>query len=161
MSDRPSRPDAVRRVEIAALAKSLPIRVVETETIARTAEEAAAAVSVAVGQIVKSLVFKGQDTGAAYLLLVSGANRVDEKKVALVVGEALGRADADFVREATGFAIGGVAPLGAPAPLRTFMDRDLLAFPFVWAAAGTPFHVFETVPEPLRVACDAAVIAVR
>jgi prolyl-tRNA editing enzyme YbaK/EbsC (Cys-tRNA(Pro) deacylase) len=86
---------------------------------------------------------------------------VDEKAVATVVGEALGRADADFVRDVTGFAIGGVAPLGAPRPLRTFMDRDLLAFPFVWAAAGTPFHVFETVPDALRIACDADVIAVR
>ncbi|WP_416357213.1 YbaK/EbsC family protein [Aureimonas phyllosphaerae] len=161
MSDRPTRPDAVRRVEIAALAKSLPIRVVETQTIARTADEAASAVSVAVGQIVKSLVFRGKETGEPYLLLVSGANRVDETAVAAVVGEALGRADADFVREATGFAIGGVAPLGAPRPLRTYMDRDLLAFPFVWAAAGTPFHVFETVPDALRIACDADVIAVR
>lgn len=161
MSDRPARPDAVRRVEIAALAKSLPIRVVETQTIARTAEEAASAVSVAVGQIVKSLVFRGKDSGAPYLLLVSGANRVNEKAVGAAIGEALERADADFVREATGFAIGGVAPLGAPRPIRTVMDRDLLQFPFVWAAAGTPFHVFETVPEALRIACDADVIDVR
>ncbi|RIY02775.1 YbaK/EbsC family protein [Aureimonas flava] len=161
MSDTPSRPDAVRRVEIAALARSLPIRVVETATIARTAAEAAAAVSVEVGQIVKSLVFRGRDTGAPYLLLVSGANRVDEAAAAGAIGEPLARADAEFVRRATGFAIGGVAPLGAPEPLATFMDRDLLGFPFVWAAAGTPFHVFETVPEALRIACDARVIDVR
>ena len=161
MTDQPGRPDAVRRVEIAALAASLPIRVVETKTIARTAAEAAAAVSAEVGQIVKSLVFRGKVSGEALLLLVSGANRVDEAAVAAHVGEELERPDAAFVREATGFAIGGVAPLGSLHPIRTFMDRDLLAFDAVWAAAGTPFHVFETTPEALRIAADAVVIAVR
>lgn len=161
MTDQPTRPDAVRRVEIAALARSLPIRVVETKVIARTAEEAALAVSAEVGQIVKSLVFRGATSGEPVLLLVSGANRVDETAVAVHVGEPLERPNADFVREATGFAIGGVAPLGSLHPIRTFMDRDLLAHDVVWAAAGTPFHVFETVPDALRIACDAVVIPVR
>lgn len=154
-------PDAVRRVEIAALSKALPFRVVKTQVIARTAAEAAQAVSAEVGQIVKSLVFRGMTSGRAYLLLVSGANRVDEAAVTEAVGEALERPDADFVREHTGFAIGGVAPLGASSPLPVFMDEDLLRFEAVWAAAGTPFHVFETTPNDLRAATDAAVIRVR
>lgn len=161
MTDPSDMPDAVRRVEIAALSRSLAIRVVRTEAIARTAAEAAAAVSVSVGQIVKSLVFRGKTSGEAYLLLVSGTNRVNETAVAERIGEALERPGADFVRAATGFAIGGVAPLGSLKPLKAFMDTDLLAYDYVWAAAGTPYHVFETAPEPLRVAADAAVIAVR
>lgn len=161
MSMADDLPDAVRRVEIAALAKALPFRVVKTETIARTAEEAARAVSVEVGQIVKSLVFRGRESGTAYLLLVSGANRVDERVVGEAIGEALERPNADFVRDATGFAIGGVAPLGATHPIRTLMDADLLRFVAIWAAAGTPFHVFETTPEGLRIATGAEVIAVR
>ncbi len=161
MSEPEDLPDAVRRVEIAALSRTLPFRVVRTATIARTAEEAASAVSVEVGQIVKSLVFRGRESGRAYLLLVSGRNRVDQDRVAGVIGEALERPDADFVREATGFSIGGVAPLGAVQPLPTFMDEDLFGFDVIWAAAGTPFHVFETVPDSLRVACDAQVLPVR
>lgn len=161
MLDAADLPDAVRRAEIAALAKALPFRVVRTETIARTAEEAAKAVSAEVGQIVKSLVFRGEATGRAYLLLVSGANRVDQALVAGAVGEALERPDADFVREHTGFAIGGVAPLGATSPLPVFMDEDLLRFDAIWAAAGTPFHVFETTPSDLRAATDAQVLRVR
>ncbi|ALN71498.1 YbaK/EbsC family protein [Aureimonas sp. AU20] len=154
-------PDAVRRVEIAALAKALPFRVVRTELIARTAEEAAKAVSAEVGQIVKSLVFRGAESGRAYLLLVSGANRVDQALVAGAIGEALERPDADFVREHTGFAIGGVAPLGASSPLPVFMDEDLFGFDAVWAAAGTPYHVFETTPRDLGAATDAVMIRVR
>lgn len=161
MSEPEILPDAVRRVEVAALSRALPFRVRRTEVIARTAAEAAAAVGAEVGQIVKSLVFRGEVSGEAFLLLVSGANRVDERAVAGAVGEALERPDADFVREATGFAIGGVAPLGSTKPIRTFMDEDLLRFPAIWAAAGTPYHVFETTPNDLKAACDAAVIAVR
>ncbi|WP_062015289.1 YbaK/EbsC family protein [Aureimonas sp. AU4] len=152
-------PEAVRRVEIAALSRTLPFRVVRTATIARTAEEAAAAVSVEVGQIVKSLVFRTSETDRAVLLLVSGANRVDTRKLAALLGEPVERPDADFVRERTGFAIGGVAPLGSTRPLPVYMDRTLMGFDVVWAAAGTPFHVFETVPEALRVATYAEVVA--
>ncbi|MBB3950973.1 YbaK/EbsC family protein [Aureimonas jatrophae] len=152
-------PDAVRRVEIAALSRTLPFRVVRTATIARTAEEAAEAVNVEVGQIVKSLVFRASETDRAVLLLVSGANRVDTKKLAALLGEPVERPDADFVRERTGFAIGGVAPLGSTHPLPVYMDRTLMGFDVVWAAAGTPFHVFETVPDALRIATDADVVA--
>jgi len=152
-------PEAVRRVEIAALSRTLPFRVVRTATIARTAQEAAEAVSVSVGQIVKSLVFRTVTSDRAVLLLVSGANRVDMGKLAGLLGEAVERPNADFVRERTGFAIGGVAPLGSTQPLPVYMDESLMGYDVVWAAAGTPFHVFETVPDALRVATDAEVVA--
>ncbi len=151
--------NAVARVRMAAEAKGLKLAIVETAG-SRTAEDAAKAVGCAVGQIVKSLVFRGQQSGRAYLILVSGANRVDEMKMAVHLGEALERPDADFVREATGFAIGGVAPIGGSDTLTTVMDEDLFAFATVWAAAGTPRHVFECAPLQLRSATGATVGAV-
>lgn len=150
-------PDAVKRVAADAEAKGVKIGIVETAGSARSAAEAAEAVGARVGQIVKSLVFRGRDTGEAYLLLVSGANRVDEAAMAVLLGEALERPDADFVRAATGFAIGGVSPFGGTARLRTVMDEDLFQYATVWAAAGTPRHVFEVVPLQLRSATAALV----
>ena len=151
------KPDAVKRVEADAEARGLKITVVETAISARSAAEAAQAVGASVGQIVKSLVFRGRDSSAPYLLLVSGANRVDETAIAALLGEAIERPDADFVRAATGFAIGGVSPLGGTARLRTVMDEDLFQHATVWAAAGTPRHVFEVVPLQLRSATGALV----
>jgi prolyl-tRNA editing enzyme YbaK/EbsC (Cys-tRNA(Pro) deacylase) len=114
---------------------------------ARTAPEAAAAVGVEVGAIVKSLVFRCGDE--AVLALVSGANRADEARLGEAFGAPVGRADAGFARAATGFSIGGVPPFGHPAPLRTVVDEDLLAFEVVWAAAGTPHAVFPIAPDEL------------
>ena len=126
----------------------------------RTASEAAAACGTSPAQIVKSLVFRLADSGETVLFLVSGKNRVDETKVAGAIGYRLERANADHVRSITGFAIGGVAPLGSLAPLRTFMDRDLLAFDRVWAAAGAPNAVFSIPPHALAQASDAKIITV-
>src|SRR5262249_12734346 len=126
----------------------------------RSAEEAAAACGCAIGQIVKSLVFRGAASGRPYLLLVSGANRVNEAAVAVLLGEALQRPDARTVRELTGFAIGGIPPLGHRAPLATYLGEALLAFAEVWAAAGTPDAVFPVAPDRLRVATEAHVIRV-
>ena len=126
----------------------------------RTAAEAAAACGCDVGQIVKSLIFKGKDTGRPLLLLVSGANCVNEKRVAVTIGEQLTRPDADFARAATGFAIGGIPPLGHAAALATWIDEDLLLYGTVWAAAGTPNAVFPVDPEALRDAVRATVIRV-
>ncbi|WP_343217710.1 YbaK/EbsC family protein [Jiella flava] len=154
-------PAAVARVATAAEAKGLTIKIVETARSARSAEEAAVAVGASVGQIVKSLVFRGKDSGKPYLLLVSGANRVDETLMARHLGEALERPNAAYVREATGFAIGGVAPLGASAAITTFMDEDLFQHATVWAAAGSPVHVFEVVPLQLRSATGAALGRVK
>ena len=102
-----------------------------------------------VAQIAKSIVFCGAASGRAVLVIASGANRVDETAVAALLGEPLGKADADFVRRQTGFVIGGVPPVGHDRPLVTFIDEDLLAFTDIWAAAGTPFAVFRLDPRAL------------
>ena len=124
-------------------------QVLEFEESTRSAEDAAVAIGCPVAAIAKSLVFRQAD-GAPVLVIASGANRVDESKVAAVLGQAIGRADPDFVREHTGYAIGGVAPVGHPAPLRVLLDRDLLALEEIWAAAGTPNAVFRMTPAQLR-----------
>jgi orotate phosphoribosyltransferase len=132
-----------RRVQDALQAAGSRSRVIEVETSARTAEEAAASLGVEVGQIVKSLIFLAE--GEAVLLLVAGDHRVDPLKSAQVFGTAsLVRADADVVRSATRFPIGGVAPLGHPYPIRTLVDESLGRFEVIWAAAGTPHAVFPT-----------------
>lgn len=151
---------AAQRVQAAADALGLDIEVLQLTQSTRTAEEAATAAGCDVAQIVKSLVFQGDETGTAYLLLVSGANRVDEKAVAADVGEKLVRPDAQFVRDVTGYAIGGIPPFGHAERLETFIDQDLLAHVKVWAAAGTPNALFAVAPDALSEACDATVIAV-
>ena len=114
----------------------------------RTAQEAADAIGTSVGQIVKSLVFLAG--GAPVLALVSGSNRLDTERLAALSGAVIGKADADSVRQATGYAIGGVPPTGFPRPIPTFVDRDLLQYDVVWAAAGTPRHVFPITPADLQ-----------
>jgi prolyl-tRNA editing enzyme YbaK/EbsC (Cys-tRNA(Pro) deacylase) len=153
-------PDSAQRVQDAAAALALDIEVREMTQPTRTAEEAAAACGVTVGQIVKSLVFLGAQSGKPYLLLVSGTNRVNEKGVATHLGEALTRPDAAKVRELTGYAIGGIPPFGHATPLATSIDRDLLQYDAVWAAAGTPYAVFRADPKKLQQATGATVIAV-
>jgi prolyl-tRNA editing enzyme YbaK/EbsC (Cys-tRNA(Pro) deacylase) len=140
----------VERVREALAARGLASEVVELAASTRTAEEAAAAVGCQVAQIVKSLVFRQVATDAPLLVLVSGVNRASEERLAALVGGPVARADADFVRERTGFAIGGVPPLGHAAPLPTLVDRDLLSYPVVWAAAGSPHAVFPVAPADLQ-----------
>lgn len=152
---------APRRVQQAADALALAVRVVEMAQSTRTAEEAAAACGCAVGQIIKSLVFRGRQSGKPMLLLVSGSNRVDQAGVAAVIGEALDRPDAAFVREVTGFAIGGIPPFGHAQPLPTWLDEDLLQYKTVWAAAGSPEAVFEVDPRRLVEAIGATLINVK
>ncbi len=115
----------------------------------RTSAEAAAAIGCEIGQIAKSLIFRAKQSDSPVLVIASGANRVDEKAVARLLGETIGRADADFVRHKTGFAIGGVPPVGHSEALTTYIDRDLLQFDRIWAAAGTPNSVFALVPGDL------------
>lgn len=154
-------PPAAHRVETAAveLGLNVEIRIMPEST--RTAAEAAEAVGAEVGQIVKSLIFKGKKTGKPYLLLVSGINRVNEHVVEHALSEPIVRPDADFVREATGFAIGGIPPLGFATPIHTWMDEDLLQYETVWAAAGTSNAVFSVDPEALRAAISAHSIKVK
>lgn len=142
-------PPAAARVQAALEALGSEARVIETEATARSAEDAAAALGVPVGSIVKSLVFRGKESGEPWLILVSGANRVHERRLGRRIGEALERADADFVRAATGYAIGGIPPVGHATPLRVVMDADLANYSVLWAAAGTPRAVFRTDPAEL------------
>jgi prolyl-tRNA editing enzyme YbaK/EbsC (Cys-tRNA(Pro) deacylase) len=126
---------------------------------ARSAADAAAAIGCGVAQIVKSLVFR-TPSGKAVLVAASGANRVDEKKIAAALGEPIGKADADFVRERTGYAIGGVAPLGHQTLVRIFIDEDLRRYETIWAAAGHPHAVFSLTPAELERLTGGTVIAV-
>ena len=139
---------AVERVAAALRAAGVVGDVTEFAQSTRTAEEAATAVGATVGQIVKSLVFLAGDT--PILALVSGANRADPELLAQITGATIHRADADAVRAATGYSIGGVPPIGHASPLRTFMDADLLRFDIIWAAAGTPNAVFPITPTDLQ-----------
>jgi prolyl-tRNA editing enzyme YbaK/EbsC (Cys-tRNA(Pro) deacylase) len=123
--------------------------VLEFDASTRTAAEAAAAIGCSVAEIAKSLVFRAEASGRAVLAVVSGVDRVDERKLGALVGERIGRADPDFVRETTGFAIGGVPPLGHASALTTFIDAGLDGFETVWAAAGTPNAVFRVTPADL------------
>jgi prolyl-tRNA editing enzyme YbaK/EbsC (Cys-tRNA(Pro) deacylase) len=148
----------ILRVADAAQAFGLDIALRVMPASTRTAEEAAAACGCSVGEIVKSLVFRGAQSGRAILLLVSGANRVDESKVAETIGEPIERPDAAFVRAATGFAIGGIPPFGHTTPLACWIDRDLMRFERVFAAAGTPNAIFAVSPTALREAIAAPVI---
>jgi prolyl-tRNA editing enzyme YbaK/EbsC (Cys-tRNA(Pro) deacylase) len=123
--------------------------VLEFDASTRTSAEAAAAIGCEVAEIAKSLVFRAKASGRPVLVVASGTNRVDEKKLAEWIGEKISRPDADFVRAATGFAIGGVPPVGhATAPV-TVIDEDLLRFETIWAAAGTPNAVFKLTPAEL------------
>ncbi len=139
-----------RRTQQLLAAAGLAGTVVEFEQPTRTSAEAAAAIGCTVAEIAKTVVFRGKESGQAVLVVASGDNRVCERKVAALVGEKLGRADADFVRAATGYAIGGVAPLGHAQPVRLLLDRDLQRFMQIWAAGGTPYSVFPLTPGELQ-----------
>lgn len=140
---------SARKVQDALNALGISLDVVELSSSTRTALEAAEAVGCEVGQIVKSLVFKAKRSERPILVIASGKNRVDEKKIETLIGEPLGKADADFVRLHTGFVIGGVPPLGHTERLETFIDEDLLEYLEVWAAAGTPNAIFRLNPKDL------------
>jgi prolyl-tRNA editing enzyme YbaK/EbsC (Cys-tRNA(Pro) deacylase) len=140
---------SARRVQGALEHLGFRYQVVELPRTTRSAAEAAEAVGCQVAQIAKALVFKGRESGQPILVIASGANRVDERALGELVGEPIGKADADFVRQATGFAIGGVAPVGHVRPVRTFIDEDLLRHDAIWAAAGTPNAVFRLAPADL------------
>ncbi len=152
---------SAQRVQNALDKLGVQVKVVELPASTRTAEEAAAAVNCQVGQIVKSLIFRAKTSGQAVLVLASGPNRVDVARVGQALGEPIERADADFVREQTGFAIGGIPPVGHNQALVTFMDEDLLQYQLVWAAAGTPHAVFPIHPQTLAQISSARVLAVR
>lgn len=150
-----------QRVEDALAAAGMATDVVEMPTSAHTAKQAAAAIGCSVAQIVKSLVFRGEQSGHAVLVLASGPNRVNEERIAALLGEAAAFPDADFVREVTGYAIGGVPPLGHATSMRTLIDEDLLVHDEIWAAAGTPRAVFRLTPDELRRITGGEIVAVQ
>jgi prolyl-tRNA editing enzyme YbaK/EbsC (Cys-tRNA(Pro) deacylase) len=149
---------AVDRVRAALLAAGHPDTIIEVPDGAHTAADAAAALGCAVAQIAKSIVFRSADR--AVLVIASGANRVDTARIAAALGLPIKRADAEFVRDATGFAIGGVSPLGHVSPPLLLFDRDLLALHPIWAAAGSPRHVFRTEAEVLAQITGAPIVEV-
>ena len=135
--------------------------VIEHAESTRTAQEAADRAGCELGQIVKSLIFKGKNSNKPILVLTSGANRVDEKRISEYVGEKIGKADADFARTVTGFAIGGVPPLGHVQKMETYIDEDFLQYQTVWAAAGTPNAIFELKTEDLQKLTDGKIVRVK
>ncbi len=149
---------SVERVAEALQAAGIAAGIRRMPASTRTAEAAAAACGCEVARIVKSLVFRGAGTGALKLLLVSGAHAADPALAEAAAGEPLERADAKAVRRETGFAIGGVAPVGHVTPVATLMDETLMAHPTVWAAAGAPDAVFEIAPESLLALTGARLV---
>jgi prolyl-tRNA editing enzyme YbaK/EbsC (Cys-tRNA(Pro) deacylase) len=140
---------SLKRVRAALDAAVIAAEVLEMAEGTRTAAEAAAAAGCEIDQIVKSIIFRGEASGHVVLFLTAGGNTVDGVKASAVAGQPLGRADADFVRAETGFAIGGVAPVGHLTPPLAYFDPRLLEFDVVWAAAGTPRHIFAMDPRDL------------
>lgn len=136
-------------------------KVIEFLESTRTAQEAADRVGCTLGQIVKSLIFRGASSGKAILVLTSGSNRVDETLMGQYAGEMINRADADFVRQKSGFSIGGVPPFGHNEPMETYLDEDLLRYQSIWAAAGTPNAVFELAPTDLQKMTGGKVVKVK
>jgi prolyl-tRNA editing enzyme YbaK/EbsC (Cys-tRNA(Pro) deacylase) len=152
---------SAQKVQQALKSLGLSLEVVELPSSTRTAVEAAQAIGCQVGQIIKSLVFKSKRTYRPILVLVSGQNRVDERVIEKLIDEPLGKADADFVRQNTGFAIGGVPPVGHDHALLTFIDEDLFGYDVLWAAAGTPNAVFRLSPEDLVQMSCGQVVAIK
>ena len=144
-----SLPEGVQRVARVLQDKGHPHAPQMLNDAARTAQEAANALGIVVGQIAKSIIFRRKSDDACVLVIASGDRRVDEKKVEALIGK-VGKADADFVRERTGFAIGGVSPVGHASEPVTLIDRDLYRFAQVWAAAGHPHGVFPLAPQDLE-----------
>lgn len=137
------------------------LKVIEFPATTRTSQEAADAIGCEVGQIAKTLIFKGKVSGKPICIIASGKNRVDEKKVEKIIGEGLERADAEFVLKHTGFAIGGVSPVGYQFEQKTLIDEDLMTYAELWAAAGTPFASFKILPKDLLTITQGQVVNIK
>ncbi|MDU2064231.1 MAG: YbaK/EbsC family protein [Sporomusaceae bacterium] len=148
------------RVQAALNQYGLDLQVVEMQDSTRTAQEAADAVGCQVGQIAKSLIFKGKKSEEPLLIIASGSNRVNEKKFKELIGEPLVRPDASYVLANTGYAIGGIPPIGHSQKLNCFIDEDLFQYEKIWAAAGTPFALFQLTPDDLLKITEGKVISV-
>jgi Cys-tRNA(Pro) deacylase len=152
---------AAQRVQDALKALGVACQVVELPESTRSAAEAAQTIGCRVEQIAKSLVFRGRSTNRPILAIVSGGNRVDEKKLAAISEEPVAKADAEYVRQRTGYAIGGVPPVGHVEPLVCVIDEDLLQYEEIWAAAGTPRAVFRLTPADLARITGGRVVSIK
>ena len=152
---------SAQKVQTALNAHNLTCEVVQMKDTTRSAEDAARAVGCDVGQIVKSLVFEGNQSHQPILVATCGANRVNVKAIQHSVAEPVKMANPEFVRRMTGFAIGGVPPVGHDNPLKVFIDEDLLQYDEIWAAAGTPHAVFRLTPDDLIKITNGTVISVK
>jgi prolyl-tRNA editing enzyme YbaK/EbsC (Cys-tRNA(Pro) deacylase) len=161
MPDQPLSPSAQKVQETLNALGFDHCRVVELPDTTRTSAEAAAAIGCTIAQIAKTLVFKGKNSGDPVLIIASGVNRVDVKRIGELIGEPIEKPDADYVRARTGFVIGGVAPVGHSQPVQTLIDQDLLQYADIWAAAGNPNAVFQLTPDDLVRMTGGRVIAVQ
>ncbi|MBL7164091.1 MAG: YbaK/EbsC family protein [Anaerolineales bacterium] len=152
---------SARRVQDALDQLGLVLQVVELPNSTRTAADAAQAIGCTAAQIAKSLIFSVKESDRPVMVIASGINRVNEKSIASILGEKIGKADADFVRQRTGFVIGGVPPVGHIEQVETFLDEDLLQYDEIWAAAGTPHAVFRLTPDDLIRATGGKVISIH
>ena len=147
---------SLKRVRAALTDAGTPAEIRETP-LSRTAEDAAQAIGCAVDQIAKSIILRGDTSGQALLFITAGGQQVDLEAAAALASEPLGKADAALIRAQTGFAIGGVSPIGHITPTRKWFDRSLLGFDLVWAAAGTPHHVFGMAPDEMATLAGAEI----
>ena len=152
---------SAEKVQAALHALGVEVAITEHESSARTSQEAADVLGCSVGQIAKSLIFRGTQSAEPVLVIASGANRVDEAKVGVLAGEAIGRAKPEFVREVTGYAIGGIPPVGHARTIRTWVDEDLLKHEIVYAAGGTPNALFPIRSTDLLRICGGRAADVR
>jgi len=152
---------SAQKVQAALQQLGMTLEVRELPDTTRSAVEAAQAIGCTVEQIAKSLVFKSKQTQRSILVIASGPNRVNEKQIGELLGEPIEKADADFVRQKTGFAIGGVPPLGHTEQPEVFIDEDLMQYAEIWAAAGTPHAVFRLLPADLMTITKGRIVAVK
>ena len=148
---------SLKRVKHALEQANIKTEILEMPGETRTAEQAATAAGCQLDQIAKSVIFCGLESNRAVLFLTAGGNQVDTEKATAAAGEPLGKADAQLIRQQTGFAIGGVSPLGHLSEIRAFMDPRLLEFTEIWAAAGTPRHIFPVSPLKILEICNAQI----
>jgi prolyl-tRNA editing enzyme YbaK/EbsC (Cys-tRNA(Pro) deacylase) len=153
--------DSSQRVQDILIQHELEVRVIEFRELTRTSQEAANAIGCEVGQIAKSLIFRGKSTSKPICVIASGKNRVDEKKIAQYVGEEIEKPDAAYVLQHTGFAIGGIPPIGYHFDENPLIDEDLMAYLELWAAAGTPHSVFQLSPTDLLKITQGRVVNLR
>ncbi|HSX03583.1 MAG TPA: YbaK/EbsC family protein [Rhabdochlamydiaceae bacterium] len=153
--------DSAQRVQNILREYHLETKVIEFKELTRTAQEAASAIGCDVGQIAKTLIFRGKISKKPICVIASGKNRVDEKKVTAYLEEEIEKPDADYVLTHTSFSIGGIPPVGFAFELKPIIDEDLMSYKEIWAAAGTPYAVFQITPEDLLKITSGKVLNIR